>query len=103
MINPHDVQDLFSVAPGSTYLDSATYGLPPKATIEALDRALRGWQSGEATWLDWDREGEVCRRLFADMKSTGSSREATGSDHAEYSHRPTPIRRALAGPKLKTD
>ncbi len=76
-MNPHDVQDLFSAAPGSTYLDSATYGLPPKATIEALDRALRGWQSGEASWKeDWDREGEVCRRLFAEMISSSAAEVA---------------------------
>ncbi len=65
-MNSRDVIDLFSPAPGLTYLDSATYGLPPRPTLRALEAALAGWRGGTAHWIDdWDREAEACRRLFA--------------------------------------
>jgi selenocysteine lyase/cysteine desulfurase len=66
MTIPPDVRDLFAPAPGVAYLDAATYGLPPRPTVEALERALRRWQDGSADWIEeWDREGERCRELFA--------------------------------------
>lgn len=56
----------FAVEPGLAYLDAATYGLPPRQTVETLERALRRWQAGTADWVEeWDREGEACRALFA--------------------------------------
>lgn len=62
------VRSLFSPAPGLAYLDAATYGLPPKPTVEALERALRRWEDGTADWVnEWDREGEACRALFAEL------------------------------------
>ncbi|MCP3961621.1 MAG: aminotransferase class V-fold PLP-dependent enzyme [bacterium] len=65
-MNTRDVIGLFSPAPGTVYLDTATYGLPPAPTIRALEQALRGWRGGTAHWIDdWDSEAEVCRRLFA--------------------------------------
>ncbi|HEV2108928.1 MAG TPA: aminotransferase class V-fold PLP-dependent enzyme [Thermomicrobiales bacterium] len=62
------IQALFSPAPGTVYLDAATYGLPPRPTVEALELALRDWQTGRAEWMaDWDRVGEDCRALFATL------------------------------------
>jgi selenocysteine lyase/cysteine desulfurase len=62
------VRDYFSSAPGIAYLDAATYGLPPKPTVDALERALRRWQDGSAEWVpEWDLEGEACRALFAQL------------------------------------
>src|SRR5215217_1616653 len=68
--NAHDpfpsVQSLFEPAPGIAYLDAATYGLPPTPSVNALTRALRRWQTGEADWVaEWDRKGESCRGHFA--------------------------------------
>lgn len=61
-------REYFSPAPGIAYLDAATYGLPPKPTVEALERALRRWQDGTAEWVpEWDLEGEGCRALFAQL------------------------------------
>ena len=48
------------------YLDTAAYGLPPDATIAAVERALRGWSTGEP-WLQWEDEGEQCRSLLASL------------------------------------
>ena len=67
---------LFDPLPGIAYLDAATYGLPPRPTVEALEMALRRWQSGEADWVaEWDRKGEACRGHFARL--VGGSAEET--------------------------
>lgn len=59
-------RDWFDPEPGIVYLDAATYGLPPRPTVEAAERALRRWQSGAADWVEeWDRIGEDARELFA--------------------------------------
>ena len=46
------------------YLDSATYGLPPRTTLVALERAVEGWREWE-DWHRWEEDGEACRALFA--------------------------------------
>ena len=57
---------LFDPAPGTIYLDSATYGLPPRPTVEAMHGALNEWQAGTADWVQaWDMRGEACRASFA--------------------------------------
>src|SRR5258708_20301159 len=56
----------FHPADGITYLDSATYGLPPQATVDALDRATRAWQAGTGDWVtDWDVPTDQAPRDFA--------------------------------------
>ena len=66
------VRHFFDYPTGRHYLDSATYGLPPKATTRALRAALDGWRDGSARWIeDWDLEGEACRRLLAGMIGAG--------------------------------
>lgn len=65
-------RDVFDYPQDRLYLDSATYGLPPKATTRALRRALDGWRDGSARWTeDWDREGDTARRLLAQMIHAG--------------------------------
>jgi selenocysteine lyase/cysteine desulfurase len=62
------VRALFAPAPGVTYLDAATYGLPPTPTVEAMQGALAGWGSGTARWVDdWDRPADAARGLFAEL------------------------------------
>jgi selenocysteine lyase/cysteine desulfurase len=61
-------REMFDPAPASIYLDAATYGLPPRPTVEAMRRALEAWQAGTADWVaEWDRAGEVCRDRFAQL------------------------------------
>ena len=58
----------FDPAPGTIYLDAATYGLPPQPTVAALEQALRTWQDGSATWVgDWEPSGDRSRALFAEL------------------------------------
>ena len=59
---------LFEPADGLAYLDSATYGLPPRPTIEAMTQALSDWQHGSAYWIDdWDVVAERARTAFAEL------------------------------------
>lgn len=48
------------------YLDTGTYGLPPRSSVEAVERALAGWR-GREPWLQWEEDGEACRALFAGL------------------------------------
>ena len=54
----------FEGTPTRGYLDSATYGLPPRSTLWALEQALVGWRTRQR-WRDWEEDGEACRALFA--------------------------------------
>jgi selenocysteine lyase/cysteine desulfurase len=68
---------LFEPARGTIYLDSATYGLPPRPTVEAMHRAVDEWQAGTADWIRaWDMRGEACRASFAAL--IGSPPECVG-------------------------
>lgn len=57
----------FEPHPGS-YLDSASYGLPPRTTVAALRQALDAWSVGAAQWIvDWDEPAERCRGLAGSL------------------------------------
>ncbi|MBV9329824.1 MAG: aminotransferase class V-fold PLP-dependent enzyme [Chloroflexi bacterium] len=67
-VNLSDVRALFEPAPGIVYLDTATYGLPPRPTVETLHQAVDAWQKATANWVeDWDKRGETCRAAYASL------------------------------------
>lgn len=71
------IRAMFSPEPGGTYLDSATYGLPPEPTLRVMREALDAWTAGTANWIeDWDRVGERARAAFAALLGIASSRVA---------------------------
>jgi selenocysteine lyase/cysteine desulfurase len=49
------------------YLNTASYGLPPRHAWERLQQALGEWQRGETSWEHWADHVETARRLFADL------------------------------------
>jgi selenocysteine lyase/cysteine desulfurase len=62
------IREQFRPGDGITYLDTATYGLPPLATVEALEDALRAWQAGTGDWQrDWDEPSDQAPRDFASL------------------------------------
>jgi len=68
-----EARQLFDPAPGTIYLDAATYGLPPRPTVDAMHQAIADWQAGTADWVTaWDVKGEVCRGAFAELIGTSS-------------------------------
>jgi selenocysteine lyase/cysteine desulfurase len=58
--------------PTRGYLDTGTYGLPPRSTLWALEQALVGWRTRQR-WRDWEEDAEACRELFARL--VGASAE----------------------------
>jgi selenocysteine lyase/cysteine desulfurase len=61
-----DLREAFDIAPGTTYMDAATFGLPPRATAAAVHGAIDAWAAGTADWIaDWDRPAETTRADFA--------------------------------------
>jgi selenocysteine lyase/cysteine desulfurase len=68
------IRSEFAVSPERIYLDAATYGLPPRAAVEAYRAAIDGWETGAARFeTDWEPAGEACRALFARLIGTESS------------------------------
>ena len=55
---------------GLTYLDTATYGLPPNRAMEALQRAEQEWRAGTGVWVEWDRQSNRARAAFARLMHT---------------------------------
>ena len=47
------------------YLNSASYGLPPRPAIEALDAAADEWRHGRTGWDGWDRSVGASRATWA--------------------------------------
>jgi len=47
------------------YLNTASYGLPPAAAVEALEEAHRAWAHGTAAGIDFDADIETGRAGFA--------------------------------------
>ena len=51
--------------PAGTYLNTASYGLPPRPAWEALQDALADWRGGRTSWEHWGEPGEQARASFA--------------------------------------
>lgn len=67
---------MFHPAAGLTYLDTATYGLPPDPTLRAMRDAEDAWQAGTGIWVEWDREAERARAAFGRLIGASASRVA---------------------------
>ena len=66
--------------PGSSgYLNTASLGLPPQRSIEALKTAIADWQHGRVMPPDYDNDVAVSRELFARLVSAPVGRVAIGS------------------------
>jgi selenocysteine lyase/cysteine desulfurase len=52
-------------APVGTYLNTASYGLPPQPAWDALQAALDDWRCGRTSWEHWGAPGEEARASFA--------------------------------------
>jgi selenocysteine lyase/cysteine desulfurase len=58
-----EAQRLWS--PAGTYLNTASYGLPPAPAWDALQAALDDWRGGRTSWEHWGIPGEQARATFA--------------------------------------
>lgn len=66
--------------PGAVgYLNTASLGLPPQDTVDALSAALTDWQAGTATAPGYDTYVNRARESFAAMVGVPASWVATGA------------------------
>lgn len=70
------IRALFHPAAGLTYLDTATYGLPPEPTLRVMREGFDAWQAGTGVWVEWDREAERARAAFGSLVGAAPSRVA---------------------------
>lgn len=49
------------------YLNTASYGLPPTMSVEAVEEAHRAWARGDAVGKDFDADIETGRAAFASL------------------------------------
>ena len=51
--------------PAGTYLNTASFGLPPRPAWDALQAALDDWRTGRTSWEHWGDATESARGSFA--------------------------------------
>lgn len=70
------IRTQFTPEPGTTYLDTATYGLPPERSLRALREAEEEWAHGTGVWVEWDRQSDRARTAFAHLIKAPPARVA---------------------------
>jgi selenocysteine lyase/cysteine desulfurase len=71
-------------APAGVYLNTASYGLPPRPAVEAVERVLAEWQGGRSPWETWTQEVGVARERFARLVGCRPEEVATGATVSEF-------------------
>jgi selenocysteine lyase/cysteine desulfurase len=66
--------------PETTYLNTASYGLPPRPAWDALQGALSDWHVGRTSWEHWGDSAEAARAAFARMCSVPVDWVAIGAN-----------------------
>jgi selenocysteine lyase/cysteine desulfurase len=51
--------------PKTVYLNTATYGLPPRTAWDALQEALDEWRGGRTSYYEWDKSVASARESWA--------------------------------------
>ena len=65
--------------PAGTYLNTASYGLPPRPAWDALQAALDDWRTGRTSWERWGDSTEQARASFARLISVDPSTVTVGA------------------------
>lgn len=68
---------LWDAEPG--WLNTASYGLPPRPVWEALQAALADWRAGRGSWEEWSRATERSREAFARLVGVPAADVAVGA------------------------
>jgi selenocysteine lyase/cysteine desulfurase len=72
-----EASSLWDVEPG--YLNTSSYGPPPRPAWDALQRALNDWRAGRTSWEPWADSVELSRRSFAGLVGVDPGLVATGA------------------------
>ncbi len=70
-------QSLFDPQPG--WLNTASYGLPPRPAWDALQDALADWRAGRTSWEGWGEATVRARESFARLVGVPASDVSTGA------------------------
>jgi selenocysteine lyase/cysteine desulfurase len=70
-------------APEVPYLDTASFGLPPRVAFDALQAALADWRAGRVSWEPWCESTERARAAFARLVSVHVDDVAVGATTSE--------------------
>ena len=70
--------------PEGTYLNTASYGLPPRPAWQALQAALADWRGGSTSWEPWGDATESARGSFARMCGVPPGRVAVGPSVSSF-------------------
>jgi len=77
-----DIRSLFDLEPG--FLNSATLGAPPLASLAAMEVALDGWRRGTLHAPDFDEDVDRSRASWAQMTGVDVSLVAGGSTVSQF-------------------
>ncbi len=66
-------------SPEGVYLNTASFGLPPRDGFEAIQAALADWRGGRTSWEHWGESCEGARAAFAAMVGVTTQRVAIGA------------------------
>jgi len=71
-------------SPAGVYLNTASYGLPPRDGFDALQAALSDWRAGRTSWEHWGESTERARAAFAAMVGVAPARVSVGATASEF-------------------
>ena len=70
--------------PDTVYLNTASYGLPPRPSFEALSAALDDWRHGRTSWEIWGDSTEESRASFAGLVGADVDDVAIGATVSDF-------------------
>lgn len=76
-----DICALWDPQPG--YFNTASYGLPPRPAMAAMESVLDDWRTGRTPWEPWDTYVSAARESFARLMHVPASRVAIGATVSE--------------------
>ena len=69
--------------PAGPYLNTASYGLPPRPAWDELQAALDDWRHGRTSWEHWGDSTERARTAFARLVNVRAEDVAVGATVSE--------------------
>jgi selenocysteine lyase/cysteine desulfurase len=72
-----DAVQLWDPEPG--WLNTASYGLPPRPAVDAMHTALGEWRRGSVQWETWDLSTNRARAAFARLAGVDAGDVAVGA------------------------
>ncbi|MGH2841371.1 MAG: aminotransferase class V-fold PLP-dependent enzyme [Solirubrobacteraceae bacterium] len=67
-------------SPEGVYLNTASYGLPPRDGFDAMQAALDDWRCGRTSWEHWGDSSERARAAFAALVGAAPEQVAIGAN-----------------------